>query len=123
MEDSSKEKGVIAHSKYNPSIYLLFVVCDTCLTSRHDLASLPLRCWSSPVFHQEKGLGLHVYCLLSCKFLFTDLNEVKLTTKDIADPHIEIDVNNLADYNKYVSIQWLRYRGDSLKGTTTAKRV
>ena len=51
MEDSSKEKGVIAHSKYNPSIYLLFVVCDTCLTSRHDLASLPLRCWSSPVFH------------------------------------------------------------------------
>ena len=48
-------------------------------------------------------------------------NEVTLTEDDIDDPMVKIDLSTLAKYSHDHLKAWLKYRGDTLKNTSTAK--
>ena len=48
-------------------------------------------------------------------------NEVTLTEDDIDDRMVKIDLSNLAKYSHDHLKAWLKYRGDTLKNTSTAK--
>ena len=55
------------------------------------------------------------------KFFSVDIRDIKLTPDDIEDPNVHADVAKLGEYKRHQMIEWLRYRGDSLKGLATAK--
>ena len=47
--------------------------------------------------------------------------QIVLTADDITDKHIIVDKNKLSEYPKDHLVNWLKYRGDTLKGTKNTK--
>ena len=39
-----------------------------------------------------------------------------LTEHDVDDPHVHIEIENIRTYSKEHLQNWIRYRGDTLKG-------
>ena len=50
-----------------------------------------------------------------------DPADILLLESDIQDKHVHIDLENLHNYSKEHTMQWLVYRGDSLKGISNLK--
>ena len=52
---------------------------------------------------------------------FIDESDIKLAEDDIEDPQVHVDDDKLSTYDKDYLCNWLKYRGDSLRNTNSAK--
>ena len=47
--------------------------------------------------------------------VFLDLNDISLDVSYVDDPHVSVTLSEVPHYPREHIIEWLRYRGDSLK--------
>ena len=55
--------------------------------------------------------------------VFLDLNDISLDVLDVDDLHVSVTLSEVLHYPREHLIEWLIYRGDSLKGLDNMKHI